>query len=153
MPQDYWQELSDTLIGRDFPWYAQDKVVSANDTDAYPFFTHVFYVQHCPNSDLYELIVPVVEKLGVTALVRVKANNYPRHKEIVSHGFHRDYENPHIRTCIYSINTNNGGTVFEDGTMVESVANRALLVNTNLSHSSTSHTDTSYRVNLIINFM
>lgn len=153
MPEEYWRGLHDTLLGKDFPWYAQDKVVSLNDTDAYPFFTHLFYDNNCPNSDLFDLIVPVLEVLDGTSLVRVKANNYPRHSEIVNHGFHQDYQNPLVRTCIYSVNTNNGGTVIEGGETFMSVANRAVMLQTNTPHSSTSHTDTSYRVNVVFNYI
>ena len=51
---------------------------------------------------------------------------------------------------IFYVNTNDGFTVFEDGTKVESVANRMLTFPTNMKHSGTACTDQKYRI--IINF-
>ena len=51
---------------------------------------------------------------------------------------------------IFYINTNNGYTKFEDGTIVKSFANRLLTFPSNLKHCGTSCTDERTRV--VINF-
>ena len=56
----------------------------------------------------------------------------------------------HWTTSIFYVNTNNGYTVFEDGTKVESVANRMLTFPSNLKHCGTSCTDKNIRS--VINF-
>ena len=48
------------------------------------------------------------------------------------------------------MNTNNGYTKFEDGTKIESVANRMVSFPTNTQHKGTSCTDQKTRV--VINF-
>jgi len=48
------------------------------------------------------------------------------------------------------VNTNNGYTKFEDGTKVESVANRLVTFPANMKHKGTSCTDEKIRV--VINF-
>ena len=48
------------------------------------------------------------------------------------------------------MNTNNGYTIFEDGTKVESVANRMITFPANLKHTGTSCTDQQVRI--VINF-
>ena len=53
-------------------------------------------------------------------------------------------------TSIFYVNTNNGYTEFEDGTKIESVANRMVTFPTNLKHRGTSCTDEKIRV--VINF-
>ena len=53
-------------------------------------------------------------------------------------------------TSIFYINTNNGYTKFEDGTIVESVANRMLSFPANMKHCGTSCTDERRRI--VINF-
>ena len=53
-------------------------------------------------------------------------------------------------TSIFYVNTNNGYTKFEDGTKVESVANRMLTFPANMKHIGTSCTDEQTRV--VINF-
>ena len=53
-------------------------------------------------------------------------------------------------TSIFYVNTNNGYTKFEDGTKVESVANRMVTFPTNMKHTGTSCTDEKMRI--VINF-
>ena len=53
-------------------------------------------------------------------------------------------------TSILYVNTNNGYTKFEDGTIVESVANRLVSFPSNMKHTGTSCTDEKTRV--VINF-
>lgn len=153
MPADYHDLLLENFLGENFPWYACHEMVRSSESSNVPYFAHVVYRDHKPNSDYFDLIVPVIEKLNINSLIRVKVNNYPKHDSIIKHGFHKDYNNEDIKTCIYYINTNNGGTIIKGEKMIESVQNRALILNTNLLHTSTSHTDTNYRVNLVINYM
>ena len=53
-------------------------------------------------------------------------------------------------TSIFYVNTNNGYTKFEDGTKVESVANRMVTFSTNMKHLGTSCTNEKRRI--VINF-
>ena len=55
-------------------------------------------------------------------------------------------------TSIFYVNTNNGYTKFEDGTKVESVANRLLTFPANMKHTGTSCTDEKTRVVINCNF-
>ena len=55
-----------------------------------------------------------------------------------------------LTTSIFYVNTNNGYTKFEDGTKVESVANRMVIFPSNMKHIGTSCTDEKTRV--VINF-
>ena len=56
------------------------------------------------------------------------------------------------KTAIFYLNTNNGYTLFEDGTKIESVANRLLTFDANLPHTGTSCTDKQFRCVLNINY-
>ena len=53
-------------------------------------------------------------------------------------------------TSIFYINTNDGYTKFEDGTKIESIANRMITFPANINHTGTSCTDEQTRV--VINF-
>ena len=55
--------------------------------------------------------------------------------------------------AIFYVNTNNGLTVLDNGTEVESVSNRLLLFNGASMDHSTSCTDKKRRVNINFNFM
>ena len=97
-------------------------------------------------------------KLKVLAVHRIKANlelytGDTAHKS----DFHIDWKNPstqegnkNMTVGIYYVNTNNGYTEFEDGTKVESVANRFVSFAGDLIHRGVSQTDTKERV--VINF-
>ena len=55
-----------------------------------------------------------------------------------------------MQTAIYYVNSNDGYTLFEDGTKVESVGNRLVRFPTNIKHTGTTCTDANRRV--LINF-
>ena len=129
-------------------------------------FTHSFYRNNCPSSDHYEKLWAVIEKFnesdpergasGGIILARCKANLLTRTPKIIKNSYHCDFvpllkkKLKHLTTSIYYINSNNGYTEFEDGTIVESVANRMLSFPTNLQHRGTSCTDEKRRI--VINF-
>ena len=69
-------------------------------------------------------------------------------------GFHHDITNlgDNYKTIIYYVNSNNGGTRFEDDTFIESVRNRALLFSGKIAHETVTQTDTNFRFNININY-
>ena len=86
-------------------------------------------------------------------LLRVKANLQMRTSEIIKNGFHWDYpadKYAGAKTSIFYINSNDGYTEFEDGTRIESVANRLVTFPLNMKHRGTTCTDKPFRV--VINF-
>ena len=93
--------------------------------------------------------------IGAIAWIRIKANANPRTEKIVVSGFHQDVSERRLlesepKTAIFYINSNDGYTLFEDGTKVESVANRVVTFPANLKHTGTSCTDKTCRI--VINF-
>ena len=56
------------------------------------------------------------------------------------------------KTAIFYINTNNGYTLFEDGTKVESVENRICIFPYYMKHTGTTCTDKNQRVVININY-
>ena len=91
-------------------------------------------------------------RLGVNKLWRSKINLTLRTKDpFVFYPFHTDFANHDTyTTAIFYLNTNNGYTLFEDGTKVESVANRFVTFPNGLRHTGTSTTNASFR--MVINF-
>ena len=145
-----------------FPWTYNDNIDYADDEDKFQFI-HIFYHEYAPISPCVEVINPIMEKLKMTAIIRIKANLLTRTPEIVENAFHHDIadydENgktlfpeklKQITTSIYYVNTNNGYTEFEDGTKVENIANRFVTFPGNLKHRGTSCTDKKIKV--VINF-
>ena len=76
-------------------------------------------------------------------------------KTHVFYPFHTDFTTLPVpfTTVVFYLNTNNGYTLFEDGTKVDSVANRMVMFNGNTKHTSASHTEGDrFRFVLNINF-
>lgn len=145
--------ILDTLSDDNFPWYCnQDGVSGKKDDNPMDFyFIHAFYDEFRPISGRLDLINPIFKKLNVKAPVRIKANLYPHTQEVRRHGFHSDQDYD-LNACLYYVNTNNGVTTFEDGTVVESVFNRAVFFNSFEPHCSSSTSDTKFRITINFNY-
>jgi len=122
--------------------------------DGHSQYIHLIYSKHHIISNAYNLIEPIVDKEDMSAIVRIKANAITQTEELVvfDSAFHCDF-GPHaddMMTGIYYVNTNDGYTLFEDGTKVESVANRFVKFPATLMHTGTSCTDDYRRI--VINF-
>jgi hypothetical protein len=151
-------EIKEVMESNDFPWYYSKHKTGLDrpSTDPnYDFqFTHTFYDTFGPTSKYLMLLDPIISKLNPIAVIRVKANLTSRTPKRVTYGFHRDYvvENPSFLTAVFYINTNDGVTVFKDGTEVESIENRIVVFNPDLEHAGTSCTDETNRLVLNINY-
>lgn len=150
------KKIQDTMIGSDcnFPWYFNDSIVYNNneekkDISCYQF-THKFYCDHKPNSDYIHILDIIIEKINPSALVRIKANLLPHTQEKRINHFHIDILNFLGKTAIFYVNTNNGKTIFQDGSEVDSIENRLLIFDSNLMHTGTTCSDQSVRC--VINF-
>ena len=92
--------------------------------------------------------IDFVNKIPVATTCKIKVNMNPRTPKIIEHGLHTDL--PYLcKTGILYLNTNNGYTVFEDGTKVESVQNRFVSFDSNIKHSGS--TCSNQKVRLVIN--
>ena len=101
-------------------------------------------------------ILPVLEKIGKVNILRIKANLVPKGSSIIEHGFHIDYKEKipsNAITSIFYVNTNNGYTKFEDGTIVESVANRLVAFPANIKHRGVSQTNEETRILINFNYL
>ena len=81
----------------------------------------------------------------------------PCQNKVVEHGLHIDVTDAEtnkighlMKTSILYMNTNDGYTKFEDGTKVESVANRMVTFPNSMKHTGTTTSNSEYR--LVINF-
>ena len=106
-----------------------------------------------PCSPHFEMILPILEKLNIKSLIRVKANLYPYSGETLhEHGMHTDYEFPHY-AALLSLNTCDGYTKLEDGSKIESIANRMVIFDASQKHCSTTTTSDFARINININYL
>jgi hypothetical protein len=104
-------------------------------------------------SKQFGLVRPLVESLGPARLLKVKLNLTTRKERNVEYGLHVDTRLRGATTAIYYLNTNDGYTVFEDGTKVASVGNRMVVFDAGLRHTGASCTDADFRLVLNINLL
>jgi hypothetical protein len=143
------------MLGPDIAW-AYNSFVAKPDSelrnDPYDFqFTHTFYNKNNPISGWIELVDPILEIIKPSAIVRIKANLQTRTEKITTHQYHYDHDYFDGKIAIFYVNTNDGYTIFDDGTKIESIENRLVIFNGNILHTGTTCTDQKTRC--LINFM
>lgn len=150
---DAFENIKNTLMGANFPWYYNafkvEKEDSLDSLHNYQF-THMFYKSFAPASQHISLLDPLLVALNPAAIVRIKSNLTPRTEEIVEYRLHIDEPGFNGTTAIYYVNNNNGYTRFSDGTIVESKENRLVTFDSNIYHTGTTCTD--QKVRCVINF-
>jgi len=157
--------LSDITTELKFPWFyrykyyemSEDYIDSKEPNELDQFnFIHPFYENAVAVSPYMKQLNSLLDLLQPVAIFKITGNLLTRLPNIVQHPFHTDMaflseeKLKQWTTSIFYVNTNNGYTIFEDGTKVESVANRLLTFPANMKHTGTSCTDEKVRI--VINF-
>jgi hypothetical protein len=155
LSQDDFLNIKERMLGAWIPW-AYNSFVSKPESHyryfPYDFqFTHTFYRDYHSTSNDISIVDPIIKILNPSSIVRIKANLQPRTSEIITHEYHKDHNNFDGKIAIYYVNTNNGYTIFEDGTKIESLENRLLVFHGGTLHAGTTCTD--QKVRCLINFM
>ena len=121
--------------------------------------SRVFYSSYYPlceyNREYLSYFHPLLDKVVDGGfLLRVSLNlTFATPNPYVSE-FHVDTDVPNSRTCVYYLNSNNGGTKFRDsGEIVQSQRNRGVIVPAHFSHAAVNTTDTKLRWVLNINYL
>jgi len=169
LPDDLFTQLTDYVGGWETPfrpnvdWYYMNK--SVNDDDGCPQFSHMMYTNGRPISKVYDAIdryvFPVLRPLSV---LRVKINMTPRavvqnrtplHLDITGEpdGMGGYISVPDYKVCILYLNDGDGYTYFDDGSIVETKANRAVLFDGYRYHGGAASTNTNVRTVLNINYI
>ena len=143
-----------------FPWYFYPAIsyekgkehLIEKDLNQYQF-THMFYQHNKPNSNYFDSLLPLINKLGCKALVRIKANLNPYSSQLSESGYHIDFDYKNLKTAVYYINTNNGYTKFKkNNKKIKSLENRIVKFDSSLEHLGTNTTDSKRRIVLNINY-
>lgn len=154
LSNEEFKKIQEFMLSSSFPWYFNDYVLlqSKNiNLDDYQFTHSLFRPTYGCVSPHLELFQSCIEKLRVKVMVRVKANLQTRTEKQKITGYHTDVDDDlKCKTAIFYINTNNGYTVFENGSKVQSKSNRMLIFDSNLKHSGVTCTDQKTRV--LVNF-
>ncbi len=146
-----FNKLEKLLLAPDnFPYYFTNYKVIVGDN--FPQFTHKFYNDNNINSNFYNELNCILEKINPISLIKIKANLQIKDTMVRKTKMHQDFQNPldNQKTGIFYMNTNNGKTIFEDGEEIDSLANRMVIFPASKLHAGTTHTDVNYRC--VINF-
>ena len=156
LEQRYFAEIQELLMGRNFCWYYKDSVNESTieekrDLDTFQFAHLFFSVKDggvCSNH--FNILKPILEKLNAQVILKVKSNLLTKNENPKYFGYHIDSHYPTSKTSIFYINTNNGSTIFKDGTVVDSKENRMVVFDSDIMHTGKPCSDQSTRV--LINF-
>jgi hypothetical protein len=155
LPDEYFSEITKTIFGAHMPWFPSYNG-SEYENDGNIQFVHSLYDDHLHTSDKFFLFEHFVNMLGPSVLIRMKLNLLPKTENKKQYNFHHDLASIDVgyKTGILYLNSNNGHTLFDDGTKVDSVANRFVSFDGHKhSHCAVSQTDELYRVVLNVNWI
>lgn len=155
LPNNYFDNLRNTMIGGSFDWHFMPYINSVDEIyDVSKFqFIHMFYDYDNGEYPFFPLLIPIIKKLGATEVIKIKANLNPREECPTPFGYHTDLDvdtDINVKTSILYLNTNNGYTLFRDGTKVECIENRLVTFDCKLEHCGVACSDSKCK--LIINF-
>lgn len=150
---DQFKEIKKIILSPFFPWFYQTNINhSSKPSDNDCYFTNLIINNSLVNNqDTYSLVSPILNKLDIKSIIRIKANLYPSTDKIKIHPPHVDYSFEH-KAAIFYLNTNNGKTIIDNTVEIDSIENRLLLFEGFKNHSSTSCTDVDCRVNINFNY-
>jgi len=143
--------LKSVLESNSFPWYFQKTSVKGSSKELDCHFGHNFYLNDNVSSDHIKLLNPIIEKLKVNSLIRVKANLTIKSDKQLNTTPHLD-QMFDCKVALYYLNTNNGHTTINNK-KVDSVQNRIVIFNSDVKHYSTTCTDKQTRITLNFNYV
>ena len=150
LPKDTLEHIKYEIKCAKFPWFYS--CVTYPHEPGF-MFTHRFYdIEGGIKSNRFsDLILPILGNIKYKVLRRIKANCYTRGQDHVKHDYHIDDKVKH-KVALFTINTNNGYTEFENGERIPSVENTLALFDGSVKHRSVTQTDENLRINININY-
>ena len=153
LEQSYFNELVDLYEANDFGWFVCREITNKGEKLGNLYYqTHTLFIDHKIHSPHFGKFEPLLKKLGVKALLRLRTNLFPGKDKVSEHGWHIDYQFKN-KTAVFYINTNDGYTKFKDGALETSKENKYIEFNSKLLHSGSSCTNKNIRVVLNLNYI
>ena len=149
LEQETLQNIKNEIKG--MHWFFCNITENKNDKSNFHFY-HVLFQDNKVDSDRYfnTILMPVLGKLNFKYLHRAKLNLYTKQDKHIKTNYHIDCNMEHM-VALFSLNTNNGYTEFENGKKIKSEENNLVIFPGHLKHRSINQTDENTRINLNIN--
>lgn len=151
LKEEDFKSIQSSILSGDFPWHITQGVSYIGSGDGY-YFSHLIYSRNAPSSRWFDILFPVFFKIEPIAIHRIKVNFHPTTQTLIKHSSHIDLKESHKGAILY-LNTNDGKTILNDGTEIDSIENRMLFFDPSIPHRSTSCTnDPIGRFNINFNY-
>tara|TARA_R100000664_G_C2660572_1_gene76975 strand:- start:77 stop:565 length:489 start_codon:yes stop_codon:yes gene_type:complete len=149
LEQETLQNIKKEIEG--MPWFFCNITGHKDDKSNFHFY-HILFQDNKVDSDKYfnTILMPVLGKLNFKYLHRAKLNLYTKQDKQIKTSYHIDCNMEHT-VALFSLNTNNGYTEFENGKKIKSEENNLVIFPGYLKHRSVNQTDKNTRINLNIN--
>ena len=148
LSSEQYSVLKTNIESEYFPWYYNHcKIKPYKGLFNYQL-VHTFYNQDKVNSDFFDYINPIINKLEPKSLIRIKANLNPVSHKLIEYNTHQD-QTFDCKAAIYYLNDNDGYTMIGKE-KVESKKNRIVLFKSDEDHYGTNSTNCNNRI--VINF-
>ena len=146
-----FNKIFDLMLSTQFPWFFGKG--KSSDNDGLFQFVHVFVERGKVISPLFKINAPILKKLNIDKILRIKANFTYKNDINVQYPMHVDQiiENGEkFKTGVLYMNTNNGSTLFQNGKRIYSKKNRFVVFDGHQKHCGVDCTDEKYRI--VINY-
>jgi hypothetical protein len=157
LPEDQHQKFFNLIKSNYFPWFLCEVLnytkTECDELDNYQF-SYIFCSEkggQFSSGRYFQAIFPFFEIIKPKKVFMIKANLTLRTNKIIEHGMHVDHHFK-SKTAVYYVNTNDGYTKFETGEVVESVANRMVIFDSDTKHTGTTCTNALGRFVLNLNY-
>lgn len=142
--------------GGGFPWKLGPRINNNDQTNEDMYFATMVYHSYQdgwqPDINSYPFQT-ITSKIHIESLFRIKSNLYfpSKTEKVHHHAPHRDSNFKH-QGALFFLTTCDAPTTMADGTQIDSVENRLMLFDPTSMHSSSSPTNTPYRVTVNFNY-
>ena len=149
--KEVFENIRRSVMDPNFPWFYSGTTASLYDKSDYLFYHWLYQDGHQISDHFNSVLVPLLGRLNLNSLIRCKVNLYTKKTKHIKTAFHTDSPEPH-KVALFSINTNNGYTLFKNKDTAPSVENNMVLFDGQTEHCSVAQTDEHVRINININY-
>ncbi len=141
-------ELKNIVTDKNFRWYFRQSKGEPDQYNNLLYYDNQFY--NIINPTLMKCLRILTDQLNAIAILRIKVNATPKNSP--EQAWHTDWQiSTPSKTCVLYLNDNDGYTEFEDK-KIDSVANTAVIFDTNIKHRGVSATNVDRRLVLNVSY-
>jgi len=142
LDKEVFKSLQTYLMSDKIPWF--------NMIGPWGYFNHQFY-SNIDTSPFFDIISPITEKLNVKIPININAKLFCNTGALSQHLIPVEVSDPHT-TAIFFVNSNDGYTMLDDETKIESVENSVLFYDGSRQTINTNCADQKVRLLLKLDY-